>query len=338
VYGPISDQFGRRLPLLSGIVVFLIGSLICATAASAPLLLIGRVIQGIGACTGVVLGRAMVRDVYPADRAAAVLAYVSMALVAFSALSPLIGGALLAWWSWRMPFFFTAAGAAVMFAIALRLSETLHSTTRLQGLSSLLRDFGVLLRMPEFAVPAAAVALSNLGFYAFVANAPIMAEELFRIPPQQYGFYFAVLPIGFCLGSFLSTRAIPLLGLQRAAIWGVAGTAVVACTLLGAAVLTDLPAPALFVFVGVINIATAISLPALTVCGMGANRNLIGAASGLIGFLQMAAGAGATQVIAYAYDGTPVPIAALLATSTTLAAIVLLANRRWRRGGGVTSE
>lgn len=331
VYGPISDQFGRRGPLLSGIVVFLIGSLVCATAASASLLLLGRVIQGIGACTGVVLGRAMVRDVYPADRAAAVLAYISMALVAFSALSPLIGGALLAWWNWRMPFFLTAAGAAVMFAIALRLPETLHGATRLQGLSPLLRDFGVLLRMPAFVVPASAVALSNLGFYAFVANAPVMAEEIYGIPPQRYGFYFALLPIGFCLGSFLSTRAIPLLGLERAAIWGVAGTAIFACVMLGAAVLTGLGATALFLFVGAVNVATAISLPALTVCGMSANRNLIGAASGLIGFLQMAAGAGATQVIAYAYDGTVVPVSALLAASTTLAAAVLLADRRWRQ-------
>ena len=91
VYGPVSDRFGRRRPLLVGLVIFLLGSLACAAATSSPLLLAGRVIQGIGACSGMVLGRAMVRDVYPANRAAVTLGYVSTALVIFSALAPMLG-------------------------------------------------------------------------------------------------------------------------------------------------------------------------------------------------------------------------------------------------------
>jgi len=327
VYGPVSDQFGRRPPLLAGLVIFIVGSLVCAAATDTPQFLAGRVIQGVGACTGMVLGRAMVRDVYPSNRAAVTLGYVSTAMVIFSALSPLVGGVLLVWSGWRAPFLFSAASGVVLFAIAWRLAETHHDRIRLPGVGSLLRDFASLLRMPGFIVPAVATALSGVGFFGFIASAPVMAEEIYGIPPERYGFYFALLPLGFCTGSFLSTRLTPRYGLERTALWSMVASALVAVVLLAMALSSALTPFLLFMLVGLTNLTSAAGMPALMVRGMGADTRLIGAASGLIGFFHMALGAAGTQLVAHFYSGTVLPAVLLLAGGFGLGAALLIAEK-----------
>ena len=327
VYGPVSDRFGRRRPLLVGLVIFLLGSLACAAATSSPLLLAGRVIQGIGACSGMVLGRAMVRDVYPANRAAVTLGYVSTALVIFSALAPMLGGVLLTWFSWRAPFLFSAAGCVVLLAIAWRLEETHRNRAAMSSVSSLVRDFATLLRLPGFMVPALATALSGIGFFGFIANAPVLAEEIFAIRPDRYGFYFVLLPLGFCTGSFLSTRLTPRLGLHRIALWTSIASAVVGFGLLALTLLSLLTPVLLFALVGLTNLTSSIGMPAMMVRSMGADSRMIGAASGLIGFLHMAFGAVGTQLVAHAYDGTALPAALLIAAGFGTGAVLLIAER-----------
>jgi DHA1 family bicyclomycin/chloramphenicol resistance-like MFS transporter len=327
VYGPLSDQFGRRPPLLIGLLIFIAGSAMCAVATSAPMLLWGRVIQGIGACTGLVLGRAMVRDVYPPERASTVLAYISMAIVIFPALAPMFGGALLLWFDWRAPFLVTAFAGVVLLVIGLRLAETNQRRTRFIGPLSLFRDFGALLRFPPFAVPALVLSLSSTGFFAFIATAPILSDGLLRIPPHQYGFYFAILPLGFFAGSFLSTRLTPRLGPDRLCLYAFTLSAILAVAMLGLVLFTPATPLSLFGPVALINLASATAMPALTVRALGASPTLIGAASGLLGFLQMSLGAFGTQLVGFLHNGTAVPVAAILAGSALLAMAMLYVER-----------
>ncbi len=331
VYGPMSDRYGRKPPLLVGLGIFLAGSIICAIAPTSGVLLVGRIIQGAGSCVGMVLGRAMVRDVYPPERSVNIMAYVAMALMVVPGLVPMFSGLLVASIGWRLPLLLTGVGALALFWVASRLDETNHARIALPSPLAIVKDFARLLRMPAFIVPAMGVALPNGGFWAFVAAVPALLTDRYQIPVSHYGFYFVILPTCWCIGSFAGTRLMPRVGEGRLVMAGVAAVAVLALLMLAWEGALPVPALGLFVMVGLMHIAQALAVPALQVQALSADPRMIGAASGLLGFLQMAAGAAATLIVGQFYDRTAMPSAAVLASTSVLALALLLWRRRRSR-------
>ena len=106
VYGPMSDHYGRRRIVLFGLVVFILGSIFCLFAQTIEMLIVGRVIQSVGACAGIVMGRAMVRDIYSTDRSTTMIANLTSAVVIVPGLAPLIGGYFDVWYGWRLSIAF----------------------------------------------------------------------------------------------------------------------------------------------------------------------------------------------------------------------------------------
>jgi DHA1 family bicyclomycin/chloramphenicol resistance-like MFS transporter len=317
-YGPVSDLYGRRPLVLFGIVVFAIGSVICALSTSVEMVMAGRLVQGIGACTGVVLGRAMVRDVFQANRATTMLAYMSMALMAFPGIAPIVGGFILEIASWRVLLAAMSLCAVVLFAISLPLAETNQSRTKLPTLTAFFRDLASLVRNPEFLRPAVVSALSSGGFFSFLSISPIMAKDILHVSPERYGLYFVIVPMGFFLGSFLSTRIIPRFGPERSAIGATVLASTSGAVLIGLAIDGRLTPLSLFLPVSFLNIFWGIAQPALTVAAISASPRLIGTASGFLGFMQMMSGAAGTQIVAHWYDRTAVPGAVMIAGASMI--------------------
>jgi DHA1 family bicyclomycin/chloramphenicol resistance-like MFS transporter len=151
IYGPLSDRYGRRPVLLAGLGVFLLGTLTGALAASISMVIAGRVLQAVGGCAGMVLGRAIVRDLYERDRAASVIAYVTMAMVVAPMLAPLFGGFLDDWLGWRATFWFVAVyGSVVVVFCFLLLGETHRTRLPFPGPAGMLSSYLRLLRSPLF--------------------------------------------------------------------------------------------------------------------------------------------------------------------------------------------
>ncbi len=328
VYGPLSDRFGRKPPLLVGLCIFFAGSLICALAPTTPVLLVGRIVQGAGACVGMVLGRAMVRDVYSGDRAVTVLAYVAMAMMAIPGLAPIVGGVMVPTLGWRSVFFGCAIAVSGLLVVAWRLNETHHNRTTLPNAGAMLMDFGHLIRLREFTAPVLALALPNCGFWAFISISPALLNQQLHIPPQEFGFYFLPLPIAYFVGSFLSTRVAPRLGGQRTALLGTSVSTIVASILLTLTLTTKLSALALFLPIAVMNAMIAMTIPSLQLRALSADTRLVGSAAGLMGFAQMACGALATLLISRLYDGTALPAAAIMVTASASAVGLLLYARK----------
>ena len=156
LYGPLSDRYGRKPLLLAGLGLYLLGSAAAAVAPDAGFLILARVLQAAGGCAGLVLGRAMVRDAYPRDRAASVIGYVSTAMAVAPMVSPLLGSVLTEHLGWRSTMLACLAiGVPLWFAMRVRLPETLVERAPLPGLTGMLGAYVQLLRLRPSAPIAA---------------------------------------------------------------------------------------------------------------------------------------------------------------------------------------
>src|SRR3954453_2239487 len=186
-YGPLSDRWGRRPVLIAGLVLFLIGTLLCGAAWSMPMLIAGRVLQAAGACAGIVLGRAILLDVYDRDAAARGLAVIMIAMTVAPSVSPTIGACLAEWLDWRAIFAVLGVlGATILVAIVLRLPET-HPKLATFGIAEIARSHLTLLRSPEYLAFALSGAFRTGAWFTFAAGVPFMVSELLHQPPRTYG-------------------------------------------------------------------------------------------------------------------------------------------------------
>ncbi|WP_439580076.1 multidrug effflux MFS transporter [Elioraea sp.] len=328
-YGPLSDRFGRRPFALTGLALFLVASAGAAAAGSIFWLIAGRMLQAVGACSGMVLARAMIRDCYPRDRAASVMAYVFMGMTVAPMVAPAIGGLIDEALGWRAIFGLNAVvGAVLLAAVALRLPETLATPQRLPGIAGFLRANLPLLRRPAFLVFAGSFATSSGVFFTFLAGAPFVVVNGLGLPPTAYGVAFIVISLAYAGGNFVTARLAQRLGVARLLI---AGTAV---TFLGAAL------SLLAVLVLPLSLAVVFGPPMLMALGNGVAQanamagavsvrpKLAGTASGLSGAIQMAFGALMTVLVGATETGTGVATAVCMLASALACQALLFAGRR----------
>lgn len=318
--GPLSDRFGRRPVLLGGIGLFLAGSLAAALAQSIEALIVARVVQAVGGCAGIVLGRAIVRDTHSREESASMIGYITMVMVVAPMLAPLIGGYLDSWFGWRATFFAVLGIGAVVLALAcILLHETHHHRTLGEGPLAMLRGFGLLLRDPAFAGYSVNVAFTSAVFFAFLAGAPYIMVELLQRPSSEYGLYFMMNAFSYMAGNFASGRLATRVGPDRMILTGSA-LAIAGVGLLTALALT-VPLVPLIIFAPVmlVGIANGLSLPSATASAISLRPELAGTASGLVGFLQMMIGSLATLVVGWLQDDSALPMAWVMSSAALIA-------------------
>jgi DHA1 family bicyclomycin/chloramphenicol resistance-like MFS transporter len=287
VYGPISDRFGRRPVLLAGLAVFLAGTVLCGLAGSLAVLILGRVLEACGACAGIVLARAIIRDVYEREAAARGLALVMMVMSFAPAISPAVGAYLAEWLDWRAIFLLLGmAGAIVLAATAARLPETNRHRVRLD-LSGMAGSYAVLLRSPAFIGFALCSAFTSASWFTFIASAPYLISQALGEPPSTYGLMILLPMAGYLLGNATAARFAFRLGSLHLMILGrgLAFAAGILMALWCASI--GLGLWAMFVPMALASIGDGLSQPATMAAGLSTFPRIAGTASGLMGFLQM---------------------------------------------------
>ncbi|GAB2512989.1 multidrug effflux MFS transporter [Lysobacter humi (ex Lee et al. 2017)] len=233
VHGPLSDAIGRRRVILGGLVVFAFASVGCALATDLPTLLAYRALQGLSSGVGLIVGRAVIRDVFQGPDAQRLMSQVSMIFGIAPAIAPVIGGWILGWQRWPMIFWFLVAFAVVLLAATWAvLPETHPPAARLRlAPRQLLRDYAAIFLNPRFQRLSAASALNFGALFLYIASAPAFVLEMLRLDGRhltetQFGWFFIPTIGGMVLGSFTSGRAAGRLGGDRLVQIGFAAAAV----------------------------------------------------------------------------------------------------------------
>lgn len=332
-YGPLSDRFGRRPVLLGGVGIYCVASLASAAAPSIAWLIGARLLQGIGACAGAVVVRASVRDVHAGVRAARTLSFINSGMALAPILAPFIGIGMLAWFDWRGIFAALAGISAVLLVASWgMLAETnIHLDSDAIRAGRLAGNYLVVLRHRAFMGYMLTLACATGGLFAFHSGAPFVLTGLFGLAPYQFGVAFALVMVGHILGSMLSGRLAVRLGIDRVLLLGLA------CSLLGGASMLALA------WRGPMHVAAVVGPMAVVMFGNGMViptsaagailpfPRMAGAASALLGFLQMTVGSLGGIAMGRLHDGRPLPMAALVGGfgAAALAAFWLVI---WRGG------
>jgi MFS transporter, DHA1 family, multidrug resistance protein len=285
--GPISDRYGRRMPVMAGFVVFIAGSIWCAGATDLPSLLIGRVIQAAGACSTSVLSRAIARDLFSGAALGRAMALIMVAMAAAPGFSPLLGGALDHTFGWRSEFAFVGAFAAIAaVAYAVVLGET-HNSTRIPlNPLAIAKTYLGLSADRRFLIPAATVALIMGGLFAMFSAAPRVLIEGLHFTPIQLGLFFAGTVMVVFAAGMLATKLAPRFGLDRSIQGGLLLAAAGSIAILLVSVIH--PAfPPFLAAMSVFLLGMGIVNPLGTAQALSPFGDKAGAASALLGFWQM---------------------------------------------------
>ena len=319
-YGPLSDRFGRRPALLAGLVLYLAGSVACIAAPTIEALIAGRVLQAVGGCSGIVISRAIIRDVYDRARAASVLAYVTMAMVAAPLMAPTVGGFLDDWFGWRAGFaLMVVIGALTLAACFLLLNETHTPRKGSASQRGMWEGMTALLGRRRFHGYAFQVAFNSGVFYAFIAGAPYVMIELLGRSAGEYGLWFAVASAVYMLGNLVAGRMSERLGPDRMIAIG-AAVSLVGVAALGAFYLNDAVLPAtLFGGMSIVAFGNGMSIPNGISGAVSVDPARAGTASGLSGFSQMAVGAGISYAVGSLLMETAGPLVAVMVLSSVAA-------------------
>ena len=331
IYGPVSDRVGRRPTVLFGVALFIVGSVLCAIAPSIEVLILARVVQATGGGVGLVLSRTILRDLYPPERAAAMIAYVTMAMVLAPTLAPTVGGFLVDAFEWHVVFWLSAAiGAAVLVAALLALRETAHvAAHRAAGPLAMLNDFKTIVRSKRFLGYALVVACSFSTYFAFLSSAPYVVIKLMGQETSTYGVLFIAVSGGYVLGNFASTRITAKVGLDRVIKLGVIGVLLGCLVLLADTLLLGATLAGIFVPMGFSAFCQGLVMPNAQARLVGCFPNMAGSASGLGMCLQMGMASLAVQVIGSIQIGSALP----MALGMTLFALGSFVALRLTRGG-----
>ncbi|MBO2457363.1 multidrug effflux MFS transporter [Actinomadura violacea] len=327
VAGPLSDALGRRRPLLAGLAAYAVASLLCVAAPNVETLIALRVVQGAAGAAGIVIARAVVRDLYDGIAAAKFFSTLMLVNGLAPILAPVIGGQLLRVMPWPGVFgVLSGIGVALLLATLAGLGETLPPGRReTGGLRATLRTFRALAGDRTFTGPGLALALAFAAMFTYISGSPFVLQDIYHLSPQAFSVAFGVNSLGIVAAGQLSGWLAGRVALGRLLAAGLATVAAGGLLLL-AAVLAGGGLPAVLPALFLVASGQGLIMPNATALAL-ADRppRVTGSASALLGLSQFALGGAAGPLAGIAGPRTALPMAVTIAVLSLLAAAVAAA-------------
>lgn len=328
-YGPLSDRFGRRKLLLSGIFLYLLASLGCYFSATATQLTCWRFIQALGGAAASVLGRTIVRDIYPVNEAARTLSLMHLVTMIATLMAPLIGGYIIVVANWRWLFALLWIYSLILLLLTfLRIPETHPVANRNPSILAVFTAYWDILQDRVSVGYILCMSLCFAGMFAFITASSFVYIDYFGLSPQQYAYLFSLNIVGIMVMVTLNARLLGKWGAQGLLYAGASLGAISGVLLLFAGTLT--PENLLLIFLGVLgHVSVTGLLGANCIASLLARQpDRAGAATGLAISTQFGLGALASSLVSALYDGTPFYMTLLVGTAGIGSLCALVLTRR----------
>lgn len=322
-YGPISDSLGRRGPLYFGLAVFVVGSIGCSLSSNIETLIAFRILQGVGACAGMVISRAIVRDLHTGVDAARLMSLIMLVFSVSPILAPLSGSALIAISGWRSIFIAISLIGVIGFVLVFfALPETRPKEKRIEaGMSSALNGYLRLLHDSHYLgiVLVGGFALST--FYIFLGNSSFVYIEHFGLTPTEFSLAFAINAVGFIGAAQFSSTLARRFGFGQVIRSATLVFALVAVSLAGVTAMGIDRVEVLIVMLSLGYSCLGLIVPTSAVLALDAHGEIAGMASAMMGTIHMLFGAGVITLINLFSDGTSLPMVSAIAFCAVCALI-----------------
>ena len=291
VFGPVTDRYGRRVPLLVGVAAFAVSAGLCAVAPTIEVLLVLRLLTGLAGAVGIVTARAIVRDLYDGPAVARMFSLLMLVNGAAPILAPVLGSQLMRVTDWRGLFVALAAIGVVLFLAALTQAETLPAARRRAGgLAGTRRATGRVLTDRSFVVPVLVLSLAASGMFVYIALGSYVLQGGYGLSAQAYGLMFAANALGIVAAGQLSGVLAPRVGPLPVLRAGVVVALVGAVALL-VGVLVSASVWAVLVPLFLVVSSVGLLLPNGTALALDGQKEVAGTASGVLGLAQFGFGA-----------------------------------------------
>ncbi len=324
IYGPVSDMVGRKAPLYFGLTLFSVGSIGCALAPDIHTLIVLRFVQGLGACAGMVVPRAVVRDMHTGNDAARLMSLLMLVFSVSPILAPLAGSFLIEAFGWRSVFWTVTVTAVLgIVLLATSLTETRPPEERVDSsFGSAVLAYGILMRDRHFLGLVFIGAFGIASFFAYLANSSFVLMDHYGLTSRQYSYAFAANAASFIGVSQFTGKLATRFGLVNLVKVAVTGYAAVMLLLLGLNLAHLAPLPVLLglLFVGYGFLGLVV--PSTAVLALDHHGKIAGTASALMGTLQFMTGALVMALVGLFVDGTARPMLAGIAGSATVALVL----------------
>jgi DHA1 family bicyclomycin/chloramphenicol resistance-like MFS transporter len=329
LYGPLLDRFGRKRPLYTGLILYIIATIGCTTSGTIETLLIMRFIQALSGCVASVAAMAMVRDFFPVEQSARIISLLVLILGASPLLAPTAGSFIVTAWGWHYVFVVLAAIAFIMLLLVFFFLPEGHKQDKTISLKPkpILNGFKVILFEPRFYVFALAGTFSFSGLFVYVADSPAIFMDYFHLSAKAYGGIFALLSIGFIGGSQMNHILTRKYSNQRIL------TTTVICQVTASALFLIGSISAWYGLVPVIAFlflllsCAGLTYPNAAALALAPFAKNAGTAAALLGFIQIGIGGLISSVVGMLHFKGSLTIALIMAISSVIALIILLSGR-----------
>lgn len=329
IIGPLSDVYGRRPVMLAGLAGFALGSLMCSLAPSIEWLLVGRLVQGLGGATGFVLGRAILRDLFSREKAAAMLSIVVGLMVIAPMFAPFLGGVTAELFGWQA-IFHILMGITLIYLLAciVLLPETNRNRLESLDLTGLLDNYRALLAIRPMRGYIGVLGFSSGMFFGFIAGAPYIVVEVMELSPSTYGLWFMFASIGYMTGNLISSRYVERLGTDRLInignLCGLGASALLLAIHLSGNLTSP---PALFLPMMLITFSNGLVISNATASAISLRPEIAGSGSGLTGGIQLMVGAIISNIVAHVQTGTALPTVLAMFLCAVMAKVMMQFTR-----------
>ena len=328
IYGPLLDRFGRKIPLLIGLVIYIVASISCALTNSADHLVAYRFVQALGSCGGMVASRAMVRDFFGPTESAKIFSMLMLVIGISPILAPTVGSFVMAHWDWHGIFVVLAViTSCILLAVVFFLPESSGPNPDMSLMPRpITQSYWQVFKNRQFITYALAGGLASSGLYAYLAGSPYIMITLYGLDESQYGLVFALIASALITASQLNRYLLTRYSSEKIAkvaliVQSAIGLILVALCLTGYINLFVMVA-LIFLFLG----SQGFVFPNTSALALAPFNKLAGSASALLGSLQMACGALSSGLVSYFHNGSTVPMAGVMAGCASLSMLILSLN------------